>query len=240
MHSSCELTSDQFEVTIQGSLARIDDILPGFGEQSRLGVIVRDDFGALGASTLITAAVTRFYDIQRDLCPDGFYRYPDYYLFHAGRFHGSHSMLDVFPAHKEVMVHDDPESLLRAINDRSITHLVVPEGRPREVDFHPETLNGAKHRIHSAVLYSSGGSVGQADIEIKGNEHVDSYVRATLEAPEPRSRLDDEIDGEIADAISAERERLKVGGRTVESFRRTSIDQALCLLSPNPVPEFSR
>jgi hypothetical protein len=253
MHSSGKLTSDQFEITIEGRPARVADVLPGFGEQSRLGVIVRDDFGAVGASSLVMAAITGFYDIQRELCPDGFFRYADYFLFHIGRIHGSHSMIDIFPDHKEVVVEDDPEHILRAVNDRGITHLLVPEGQPVEADFHGETLNGVKHRIKSALLYASAGRVEGADIEIKGNEHVDYYVWATLQPAEycdgfeaeggdpeivawERSRLG-EVADEVADEMLAQRQRLKVDGRTVETFRRISIDEALCLLSPNPIPQ---
>jgi hypothetical protein len=251
MHSSRQLTSDQFEITVAGRPARIEDLFPGFGEQARIGVVVRDDFGAVGASTLLTAAITAFYDIQRDLYPDGFYRYVDYFLFHADHIRGNHAMLDVFPGHKEVVVADDPESVLRAVNDRGITHLVVPEGEPKNAEFRPETLNGAKHRIKSALLFSPRGRVEGADIEIKGNDHVDFYVWATLRPAEwlarfeaqggdpkliagERSRLG-EVDDDVASEILAARDRLRVRGRTVESFRRISIDEALRLLSPNPV-----
>jgi hypothetical protein len=253
MHSSGELTKDKFEVNVDGQPAWVDDLFPGFGEQARVGLIVRDDFGAVGASSLLMAAVTGFYDIQRDRNPDGFYRYADYFLFHAGHIHGCHAMLDVFPDHKEVVVADDPESILRAVNDRGITHLIVPEGEPREAALHPETLNGAKERIKGAIAYSPSGRVEGADIEIKGNEHIDFYVWATLEPAEwcarseaegadpklvawERSRLG-EVSDEVAAEILAQREQLKVSDRSVESFRRTSIDEALCLLSPNPAAE---
>lgn len=253
MHTSQELTSDQFEITIEGHPAQLGDILPEFGEQSRLGIIVRDDFGAVGASSLITATVTAFYDIQRDLNPEGFFRYADYYLFHTGRVHGAHPMLDVFPDHKEVVVADDPERILRAVNDRGVTHLLVPEGPSHRPEWHPETLNGAMQRIKSALLYSPSGRVDEADVVIKGNDHVDFYVWATLEPAEycdkfeanggdpkivawERSRLG-EVEDEVATEILGRRESLKISGRTVESFRRVSIDQAICRLSPNPVAE---
>jgi hypothetical protein len=255
MHTSGELTSDQFRVTVGGQRASVAELFPGFDEQTRVGVIVRDDFGAVGASNLLTAAVTGFYDIQRESFPDGFFRYVDYFLFHVDHIRGCHAMLDAsFPDHKEVVVEDDPERILRAVNDRAITHLVVPEGQPRAADFHRETLNGAKHRMKSAFVYSPGGRVGDANIEIAGNEHVDFYVWATLkpadycdryeaEGGDPkviaweRSRLG-EVSDDAAEKMLADREQLKVSGRTVETFRRTSIDEALGLLSPNPAGDF--
>jgi hypothetical protein len=253
MHSSVELISDEFEITIQGRCASVADLLPDFGEQTRIGVIVRDDLGAVGASTLLTAAVTAFYDIQRAQSPDGFFCYADYFLFHTGRIRGNHAMLDVFPDHKEVVVDDDPESILRAVNDRGITHLIVPEWDPSNAVLGRETLSSAKQRLKGAILYGSDGRVTNPDVEIKGNEHVDFYVWATLkpldyvekceaEGGDPRliawerSRLG-EVDDTVAAEMLRDRERLKVSGRTTESFRRIPIDEALRLLSPNPATE---
>ena len=110
MHSSVELKSEDFEIRVAGEPAAIADLLPGFGEQSRLGIVLRVDFAAVGASGLILAAVTAFYDVQRERHPQGFYRYADYFLFHVGRIRGNHNELDVFPDHKEVVVPDDPET----------------------------------------------------------------------------------------------------------------------------------
>lgn len=254
MHSSVELKSEDFEIAIAGEPAAVADLLPGFEEGSRLGIVLRDDFGAVGASGLILAAVTAFYDIQRDRHPEGFYRYADYFLFHVGRIRGNHNELDVFPDHKEVVVADDPEDLLRAINDRGVTHLVVPEGQRRAAEFQPMTVNAARERIRAALLYSPSGRVADPDVEIKGNGRVDYYVWATLDAAawadeleaegktDPkaiawvRSRLG-EVDDEVAAAMLAARAELEVDGRTVETLRRIAVDEALELLSPNPVEE---
>ncbi len=135
MHTSTELRSDSFSIELDGRPATIADVLPDAGAHGRLGVVVREPCGAVGASLLLLAAITAFYDAQRARS-EHFYIYPDYFLFHVGRPQGDHSMLDVFPSHKEVVVPDDPEAILEAINDRAITWLVVPEGdsaaRPRE------------------------------------------------------------------------------------------------------------
>jgi len=122
MHTAEELSSPAFAVRVGGRAATLEDLFPGFVEHDRLGVVVRQPCGAVGASTLILAAVTAFYDAQRAK-GDGFFIYPDYFLFHVGTRLGDHGMLDVWPAHKEVVVPDEPEALLRAINDRGITRL---------------------------------------------------------------------------------------------------------------------
>ena len=100
----------------------LTDLFEGFGEHDRLGVVIGRPGGALGASALITAAITAFYDLQRARGPD-FFIYPDYYLFHVGKPFGDHSRLDIWPAHKEVVVAADPREVLRAVNDRAITRL---------------------------------------------------------------------------------------------------------------------
>jgi hypothetical protein len=252
VHSS-ELRSEQFEVAIGGRAARPVDLFPNFDEGSRIGLVVRDDFGAVGASGLLLAAITAFYDIQRARNPGGFFRYPDYFLFHVGRIRGNHMMLDVFPDHKEVVVADDPEIILRAVNDRGITHLVVPDGEARAPDFRPQTVNGAANRIEGALIYAPDGRVGGADVAILGNPLVDDYVRATLrpaewlsgfeaeggdpgEAAWVRSRLH-EVPDAVGRRLLDERQALKRDGRTLETFRRTDVQEALRMLSPNPVGE---
>jgi hypothetical protein len=125
MHSSQELSSSMFEISAEGRRVPLEQLFEGFGEQDRLGVIVNRPCGAVGASALISATVTAFYDIQRARGPD-FFVYPDYYLFHIGRALGDHGMLDVFPSRKEVVVPEQPDAILDAVNDRAITRLLVP------------------------------------------------------------------------------------------------------------------
>src|SRR5436190_23557556 len=105
MHSSRELRGDGFAIALDDRPASIEEVLSGFDERDRLGVVVRHPCGAVGASTLLLAAITAFYDLQRAGGSE-FFIYPDYFLFHVGGLLGDHSMLDVFPAHKEVVVPD--------------------------------------------------------------------------------------------------------------------------------------
>ncbi len=253
MHSSVELKSADFAIFIDGVRASLGELIPGFTEQTRLGVIIRHDFGAVGASSFLMAAITGFFDIQREQHPEGFFRYPDFFLLNVGRIRGHCHMLDVFPAHKEVVVPDDPEEILRAVNDRGITHLLVPDARPVEADFKTETIGSASHRIKGAFIYSPDGRVPDADVEIGANERVDYYVWATLRAadwlerdvgetvsPTRLARLRarfGEVPDEVAESILASRDSLKRKERTVESFRQIDVEKALRMLSPNPVAE---
>lgn len=243
MHSSTELDSRSFEVQVGDAPASIDDLLPGFDERDRLGVVVREPLGAIGASTLLLAAVTAFYDIQRAKSKD-FFIYPDNFTFHLGRRHGDHSMLEVWPGHKEVIVTDDAEELLRAINDRAITRMLVPDGEPAKVRFDRETLASAKNRIASAFAYSPAGRVARADVTIAGNEVSESYVNAVLD-PDDLVRMigdaadtyaqavasrADEVPKEVRSRLRAQRAGVLEDGRPVETYRRLTLDEALALL----------
>lgn len=243
MHSSAELRSDAFAITLNGEPAGIEQVLPGFGERDRVGVVVRDPCGAIGASTLLLAAITAFYDLQRARGGE-FFVYPDYFLFHVGRPLGDHSMLDVFPAHKEVVVPDEAEALLEAINDRAVTWLVVPECPPAAAALRRETLASAHRRLRGGFAYSPHGRVANGDLRIEGNEVTESYVRAVLDPDGLIASIGDptdpyaaaiaeratEVAPEVRARLRTERETLQDGGRPVETYRRLTLDQALASL----------
>jgi hypothetical protein len=245
MHTSRELTSDSFAIALDGQPAGLDDVLPGFGERDRLGIVLRHPCGAVGASTLLLAAITAFYDRQRARGED-FYIYPDYFLFHVDGPLGDHSMLDVFPAHKEVVVPDDGEVLLEAINDRGITWLLVEDREPVPPELRRETLASARSRLAGALAYSPGGRVEGGDVRIAGNDLTESYVNAVLDPEALIESIDDPEDPyaaalarraiEVTSAerarIRAERERLREHDRPVETYRRLTLDEALAALGP--------
>ena len=243
MHTSGQLRSDSFAIELEGRPASIEDVLVGFAPLRRVGAVVREPYGAVGASNLLLAAVTAFYDAQRARAED-FFIYPDYFLFHVGRPLGDHSMLDVWPSHKEVVVPDDAEAILEAINDRAITWLLVPDGEPALRDVHREARASADSRIRGGFAYSPTGRVARADLRIAGNEVTESYVRGVLDPDGLLTTLGDVADpyaaavarraGEVSPEqrppLRARRDRLWEGGRPVESYRRLRADQALGLL----------
>jgi hypothetical protein len=246
MHSSRELSSESFAIALDGQPACLDDVLPGFGERDRVGVVVRHPCGAVGASTLLLAAITAFYDRQRARGED-FFIYPDYFLFHVDGPFGDHSMLDVFPAHKEVVVANDAEVLLEAINDRGITWLLVEDREPATPELRRETVASARSRLAGALAYSPGGRVEGGDVRIAGNDVTESYVKGVLDPEGLIESIDDpedpyaaalarraaEVNPDQRARIRAERERLGEQGRPVETYRRLTIDQALASLGPS-------
>jgi len=244
VHSAQELRSSVFEITVAGRVVRLTDLFEGFGEHDRLGVLVGRPGGGLGASALITAAITAFYDLQRARGPD-FFIYPDYYLFHVGKPFGDHSRLDIWPAHKEVVVRAEPMDVLRAVNDRAITRLLVEEGAPVDAQLEREELASARARIRTCLAYSPSGRVTDADVRVAANAVVEGYVATTLD-PERRAaelrgrgadaRADEiltrgeEIPREQRSRIKSAREALVEDGAPVESYRRIELDEALARL----------
>jgi hypothetical protein len=246
VHSSRELTSSSFEIGIAGRPAGVADLFEGFDEHDRLGVVMSEPCGAVGASALITATVTAFYDIQRARGPD-FFIYPDYYLFHVGRPLGDHARLDIWPRRKEVLVEDDPERILEAIDDRAITRLVVEDGPARERELDGEPVASARARIVSCLAYSASGRVADADVRIESNPVVEGYGEAILDPEARMERLRAEGGdaaaraetiavraGEVASDIRRQillaRGELLEDGVPVETYRRIELDEALALL----------
>jgi hypothetical protein len=226
VHSSRELRSAAFDVTLDGAPATVLDVLPGFVAADRVGIVVRRPCGVVGASALLLAAVTAFYDVQRAQAED-FFVYPDYFVFHVGRRLGRHNRLDIWPPHKEVVVEDEPEEVLRAVNDRGITRLLVEDGAPGEGAFARETLASARARIVSALAYSAKGRTPDADVSIASNDVAESYVAGVLE----QSR---DLPAGERDRIAAARAHLVEGDRPVERYRRVALVEALGLLAPEP------
>jgi hypothetical protein len=248
MHSSRELRSSSFEITVGGREVRLVDLFGGFGEHDRLGLVIRRPCGAVGASAVITAAITAFYDLHRSRGPD-FFVYPDYFLFHVGRPLGDHARLDIWPSRKEVVVPEDPEQVLEAINDRAITRLVVEDGEPGDPAFAPETLASARSRIATCLTYSATGRVRDADVRIRSNPVSEGYVDAVLDPEARLAHLRGRNGGDRAraGAIAArlgevapeERRRIKRARKDllendvpVETYRRIVLDEALGLLAP--------
>jgi hypothetical protein len=222
MHSSKELSRDSFRLAVEGRSADLEDVFPGFDDQDRLGIVVRHPCGALGASGLLLRAITGFYDCQRARS-ESFRIYADYFLFHVGERSGDYNMIDIWPDHKEVVVPDDGERVLEAINDRAITRLLVPDGEPGEVELRRHTRSSAQNRIVTALAYSPDGRVPDADVTVRANEVTERYVNAVLDEAT-------DVPAAAREAIRAARAELITDGRPTESYRRIELDEALSLL----------
>jgi hypothetical protein len=210
MHTT-GLRSQDFAIAVDGETATLDDVFPGFDGHDRVAIVIHDRFGAAGAGSLILAAVTAFYDHLRATGAP-FFAYADYFAFHVGADHGTLRKLDVYPAHKEVVVPNEAEPILQAINDRGVTRLLVPDGpaaadRP-EPALQRETRHSAQRRIRTALVYSPSGHTPGADVVVRGSAQSDAYIAAMLGNPRGEAREP----------------------QPAQTFRRTDPDQALRLL----------
>jgi hypothetical protein len=229
-----------FGFEVDGRPAGIEDVFEGFGEHDRLGLVMSRPCGAVGASALLTATITAFYDIHRARS-DEFFAYPDYYLFHVGGPLGEHGRLDIWPRRKEVVVEADPDRILEAVDDRGITRLLVEDasrglappdprgtwpasGDAAAVRLADEAVASARSRIRTCLAYSAAGRVRDADVRVRSNPVSEGYVETVLLE---RSK---DIDPDVRRAILAARGELVEDGAPVESYRRAGLDEALALL----------
>jgi hypothetical protein len=136
-------------------------------------------------------------------------------------------MLDVWPGHKEVVVGDEPEALLRAINDRGVTRLLVEDGVAGAPELAAETLASARERIVSTLAYAAAGRVRDGDVALTGSPDTEAYVRDVLDASSA-------VPAGERRAIAEGRQGLLAGGAPTETYRRIGLDEALGLLAPQP------
>lgn len=201
MHVSVCCRPELFTAQRGGRQSPLGHIMPGWTPADRIGVVVDEPFGAVGASALIQAAIALFYEAQPQRRRD---QYPPVFVFHVGGPHGDFSPMDVWPARKEVfLTAGDPYALLGAITDRAITRLLLPEGGPDPADTvgvgpegdeagDPGWLTRAssgwtdiasfRERLASAYAYSPAGCVQDPDTTVStGDEQCESMVEDVLD-----------------------------------------------------------
>ena len=222
MHTTTTLARAEFSWSVAGRPAELADVFPDFDEQDRLAIVVDRPGGGFGAATLILAAVTAFYDVHRAR-GEAFFCYPDYFALHVGRAHGYHGWLEIWPDHKEVVVPAEPDTLLRALNDRAITRLLVPDARPREPPTDPIALPSARARVRDCVAYSPTGRVAVPDVALTGGDASEDAVAEAIEQSVGLAQ-------EAREAVSTMRRALATPEGPRETFRRVGLDEALGLL----------
>lgn len=229
MHTTKTITMSQFTFSVDNRESTIEDIFPGFNLEDRLGVVVRSPGGSAGASGLLMATITKFYDFHRGQLGEGkekLWIYPDYFVFHISDWHLDHYWLDVWPPHKEVIVENDSEQILEAINDRGITRLLVEDISPSHATFLRETLNNAQLRIKSALAFSPNGRVSAGDVRVRNKSLTEKYLRDSMKRT---NSISDMLYLELCCA----REALLVDGWIEESYRRIEVVDALKMLTDN-------
>ncbi|PGT76587.1 hypothetical protein [Bacillus sp. AFS040349] len=230
MHTTTSIKTADFDIVINNRRSSIDELFLDFTDQDRIGIIVRHPAGSAGASALLMASITRFYDFHRHQLgnePGKLRIYPEYFIFHIEKQQMDHYWMDVWTPNKEVIVEDDAEQILEAINDRGITRLLVEEcPLTSSPTFLPETLSSAKSRLKSALVYSHTGRVDHADVSITSCTMAERYVQSSFK----RSK---NLLGATYNNLEEQRKALIENNRIVETYRRIDVEQALYMLTPN-------
>ena len=164
MHSST-LRSEDFTIRHKEDQVKHAEFFSHVTQATRLGVYAPNGTDGVGATTLIMAYVTAFYNCYREQGGD-FFAYPSYYTLQHTRPLASYTMLDIWPQHKDVWVDQNPLALLDAINNRAIDVLLVPEGSTSNPAFERPQLETARQTIKSCYLYAAGGQTTDAELEI--------------------------------------------------------------------------
>jgi hypothetical protein len=193
MHTARQLDVSMFGIKINGQTATREDVLPGWGVNDRIGVVMLEPYGAVGATMLMQLAITAFYDVRPSRRDGNLGRgprgerderaiYPELFVFHVGGCYGNLSGYDAWPSRKEVFLENDPRVVLDAINDRAITRLAVPDGIERPVRHAWKEPAAARDRIVSAFTYGADGHVAHPDLAISGlTPKTEANVDLTLD-----------------------------------------------------------
>lgn len=231
MHTTKIINSSNFTFEIGKDKAVFEEIFPEFNEHDRIGVIVNDYCGAIGASAIILSAVTKFYDAYRSQLGNEKNKlriYPEYFLFHVGKYFGDHQQMDIWPSHREIVVENNAEKILEAINDRAITRLIVEDVSPNySADFLRETLSSAKERIKTTLAYSSTGRVEKVDITAKSTFNVERFVLNTLKESKNLNVLSEST----YEKLKQNRHSLIMENYIQETYRVVSLTEAVHMLA---------
>ena len=219
MHSSFLRGSD-FRITLQREEVPHDRFFRGLSATDRVGVFAPDGLDGLGASLLLLAHTTAFYDRYRESGSE-FFAYPDYFTFQRRTPTASYSMLDVWPGHKDVTVPEDASGTLDAILDRAINVLLVPAWTPGATERTPVQMASARRNIRRCYAYSATGSA----------EHPTLSVTCTRDEPAEWARTVVESLPDDDTGLRSHWQRVVDAGSIPEqSFAEVPLEHALALI----------
>ncbi|WP_162319357.1 hypothetical protein [Haloarcula limicola] len=183
MHTTKDLDSPSFEYQSDGDRVSRETVMPRITSTERVGVAMGTGAEGLGAGTFVLSCVTAFYEYLRETREEEFFEYPDYYTFQTASNPADYRMLDIYPDHKNVTVEPTAEQLLRAINDRAITTLLVPDVSPSSPDVDEITLQSAYRRIDHCYVYAPDGRPSNVDFTIRQpRQPANEWFETTVES----------------------------------------------------------
>ena len=249
MHTAHSLNSGMFAIEIDGRQGTRDELLD-WQLRDRLGVVVTEPLGGLGASLMIQLAITAYFDARPERRESP--HYPENYIFHVGGRYGDFSTMDVRPSRRQVFV-SDINDLVGTVNAHSITHLLVPDGAFRDTGYLYLESEASREQIRHCFAYNTTGRTVRSDIQVRATATaVDYDVANTIDADrviavapewlqignavqradtatwfnEFRSRIN-EVSAQDRAAKFRERAAITTGGLISETYRRIGVEEAL-------------
>lgn len=220
MHTADELTAADFTYRRDGETVAREDVLPRITPRTRVGLVMGSRTAGLGAGAFVLSCVTAFYDRLRERGEE-FFEYPDFYTFQTVDEPTDYQMFDIYPDHKHVGVGADAggERLLRAITDRAIDVLLVPEGPADAPDVADITRRSAERRLDACYVYAADGRLDDAGFEISHpSQPAGEWYEQTVHA-------DDHIPDDFSHPSFG-----SDASRTTQEYRKVSLTDALARL----------
>ena len=181
MHSSI-LRGTDFKVDWKGRLVTHAEFFSTTKDTDRIGIVIPNRLEGLGATTLIMAFVTAFYDRYRERESE-FFTYPDYFTFQRQSPCADYCSLDIWPFRKNVHVSAAAQGVVEAITERSVNVLLVPDIGPRDAEIAPLDLESAQRDIHRCFAYSETGETESSDVKMEcSNPLLHESVMAVLDS----------------------------------------------------------
>lgn len=215
MHSSV-LRATDFQVVVEGDETPHGRFFAEVGKTTRIGVVSPEGLDATGASLLMMAFVTAFYDRYRE-GGDEFFAYPDYFVFQMQSPLVDYGMLDFWPNHKMVLV--EPGELPEAVTDRAVNVLLIPEGFHLGESATNVTAESARRTISRGFCYAPDGRVIKPTLRLTcAEEPILSWMGRAFESVEEESRV--------------ARERVSIddaseGSTVTQHFREMTLEETL-------------
>jgi hypothetical protein len=231
MHTRDDLTTADFAPTIQGRPASFGELVPGLTRDSRVAIVAHTPAGAFGAAVTLLGLVTHWYGERADAAED-FFEYPDYFYLHVGGGgRADLGQLEIWPAHKQLVV-AHTQHLLEAIGDRAINFLLIEDRTPHCAPVLRETRNALPRHLRGALVYEASGVAARADVAVEGGAAAECNVSLAIDSSV-------ELSHEARAEARARRRELATNGRVTERLRRASLEDAvelLCYPAESPGP----
>lgn len=215
MHTAEELATSSFDYRVSGKPVSRSEVMPDITLDTRVGIVMGTPTEGIDAGNFVLSCVTAFYDHLRSVS-DGFFEYPDYYTFQCTSEPADYRMLDIYPGHKNVPVDPDIEELARAIVDRAIDVLLVPNTTSDSSIIADITRRSLERRIDGCYQYAGRQQLAESDFSIGLPRHlVEDWYDTTI------GSVDDSAATTRQTALSTDCEQI------TQHFRQISLEKAL-------------